>query len=86
MDFPDEITIGDCYGPAMKITDYNEAQEYLAGLIRRQMRLHPGRSFNDARKVELANLGYYSGYGSQETMKRVQALFGAVHPVFGEVR
>ena len=30
------------------------------------------------------NLGYYAGYYSVETRKKVREVYGAVHPIFGD--
>ncbi len=79
---PDEMTYGECYGPAMKITDPDEAKEYLDALIERDMRVF-GKTREEAHALEMSNLGYYSGYYDHETSVRVNQLFGAVHPVLG---
>src|SRR3990172_12360273 len=82
MILPDEMSYGECYGPAMEMTDPVEAQEYLEALIERDMRVF-GKTFDEAHALEMSNLGYYSGYYDHETMVRVNKLLGAVHPVFG---
>ena len=75
-----EITIGDLYRPAMEITDQQEADEYLAHLINRQMVCY-GVAAEEGYANELRNLGYFAGYYDRETAVRVQVLFGAVHPI-----
>ena len=84
MKLPDEMTYGKCYDPAMKITDRVKAKEYLEALIERDMRVF-GKTYDEAYKVEMSNLGYYAGYYDSKTQRRVQKMFGAVHPVFGEL-
>jgi len=79
--FPKEITIGDKYGPAMKIENQAEADEYLEACIVHNMLF--GTSREEAKAIELQNLGYYAGYYGPETRQRVHRLFGAVHPIFG---
>ena len=82
MKLPDEMTIGDAYGPAMEIIDLDEAQKYLEALIDRNVRI-TGNTRAEAHRIELSNLGYYSGYYDHETMVRVNELFGAIHPIVG---
>ncbi len=82
--FPDEITIGEKYGPAMKISDPSEAQKYFERCVEHSMRTG-AESREHAEATERSNIGYFSGYCSVETQKRVETLFDAVHPVFGPV-
>jgi hypothetical protein len=42
-----------------------------------------GNSRARAEQIERVNLGYYSGYYDHETMKRVERLFLAPHPILG---
>lgn len=69
-------------GPAMEITDQNDADRYLTALINYHERL--GKVSHEA-AVHMAkvNLGYYAGYHDQETMSRVNRLFDTQHPIFG---
>ena len=83
MKFPEQITIGDKYRPAMEIEDSVEAAEYFEACVEHCMRF--GASREEAEKIQRANLGYYAGYYNQETQERVERLFGAVHPIFGPV-
>lgn len=80
--FPDNITLGDKYGPAMEITDQAEADAYFEKCVAHTMR-YGTVTRQDAENIERVNLGYYAGYYDHETMKRVQELFGAAHPIFG---
>lgn len=84
MKFPDVITIGDKYGPAMKIQDEAEAKAYLEACIEHNMRVG-GTTRERATGIELQNLGYFAGYYSHETMERVNRLFKTQHPIFGKV-
>lgn len=81
---PDNMTMGEAYGRAMKITDPKEAEEYLSALIERNMRLS-GHSREEAEKIEKGNLGYYAGYYNSATRERVERLFNCSHPVFGSI-
>jgi hypothetical protein len=79
--FPEQVTIGEKYGPAMKITDPQEAAEYFEACVQHTMTF--GTSRKEAESIERQNLGYFSGYYDYETMKRVEVLFLAKHPIFG---
>lgn len=82
--FPDKITYGQKYDPAMKITDPTEADTYFERCVEHQMRVGKvGRAV--AQSTERANLGYWAGYSSHETRSRVERLFRCAHPVFGAI-
>ena len=76
------MTIGDCYTPAMQITEQAEADEYFEALVQRSMK-HFGKTREEAGAIEADNLGYFAGYYSNETRLRVERLFRCVHPIFG---
>ena len=80
---PKKITIGDKYGPAMKIEDAEEAKEYFELCVQHCMRWE--RTREEAEEMERGNLGYYAGYYDEITRERVERLFGGVHPIFGRV-
>jgi len=82
IDFPKNATIGDLYRPAMKITDQEEADEYIESLINWAVTKHR-QSREKAEKIQRSNLGYFAGYFDSETMERVNRLFNTVHPIFG---
>jgi len=77
----ESLTNGELYDPAMLITDQEEADEYLSALVDRYMRQR-GVSKEEAEGVQRANIGYYSGYMSDETAIRAKKLFRCKHPVF----
>lgn len=79
--FPRKISIGDKYGPAMKITGQAEADEYFERLVDHAMRF--GKTRAEAEALERSNLGYFAGYDSHETRLRVEKLFRCEHPFFG---
>lgn len=83
MRFPEVITIGEKYGPAMEIEDPHLATQYFEACVQHYMRF--GISREEAERIERTNLGYYSGYCNRATQARVERLFGAVHPIFGPV-
>ena len=77
------ITIGDKYGPAMKITDQAEADAYFEQCVQHSMSF--GRTREEAESIERSNLGYYAGYCNTETRWRVERLFKCAHPIFGAI-
>jgi hypothetical protein len=81
--FPDKITYGDKYGPAMEITDQAAADAYFELCVEHCMRF--GRFRPEAESIERQNLGYYAGYYDSETRERVERLFRCAHPVFGSI-
>ena len=66
----------------MKITDPEEAREYFEKCVKDTM-TH-GKTREEAERIERSNLGYYAGYWSEETRRRVEKLFCCEHPVFGK--
>jgi hypothetical protein len=42
-----------------------------------------GYEANEARRITLINIGYYTGYMDHETADKVMELFETEHPVFG---
>lgn len=83
-DFPSKITIGDKYGPAMKIMHEKEAAEYFERCVSHCMTF--GKDRAEAEKIERSNLGYYAGYYGEETRERVERLFSCAHPIFGSIK
>lgn len=79
--FSKEITIGQKYGPAMKITDQSEAEAYFEKCVEHNMSF--GQSRQEAERINRLNLGYYAGYYDDETRVRVERLFRCSHPIFG---
>ena len=78
------LTYGEALRPAMGITDKKEAEKYLRDYIKWLAENHVNGNLEEAERIAKANIGYYSGYCDQETMTRVQELFEACHPVFGD--
>ena len=81
--WPLKLTIGAKYGPAMGIHDPILALYYKEACIEHTMAC--GHSRQEAITIENSNLGYYSGYYSDETRRRVQALYNTAHPIFGRI-
>lgn len=76
---PDVITVGQKYGPAMKITERAHAYAYFEELVRHCMR-GTGSTRREAELREWANLGYYAGYFNPDTRERVARLFPRPDP------
>lgn len=77
-----KITLGEKYGPAMKMTDNREADAYFEECVQNTME-RTSASRSEAEAIERSNLGYWAGYYDHETRVRVERLFGCIHPVFG---
>jgi hypothetical protein len=78
-----DITAGEKYGPAMKITDQAEADAYFEQCVKHNMSL--GQSREEAEDVNRQNLGYWAGYYDDATRRRVERLFLCKHPIFGAI-
>jgi hypothetical protein len=79
-----EMTIGDLYHPAMKITKQAEADAYFEKLVAWSMEQW-GKTREEAEQTQKSNLGYFAGYYDSETRERVERLFKCSHPVFGSI-
>lgn len=80
------LTYGECLDPAMKITDEEDARQYLAAYIKfQQANMGEASGKHTAEEICKINLGYYAGYYNEETRKRVERLFNCSHPVFGGI-
>jgi hypothetical protein len=77
------LTIGEKYGPAMKIESQAEAEAYFERCVAHCMSF--GKSREDAEKIERSNLGYMAGDYDAATRERVERLFKCRHPVFGAI-
>ncbi len=83
MSFPENVTYGLKYDPAMKITDQAAADVYFEKCVQHCM--SHGRTCAEAEKIERSNLGYWAGYYDHETRERVERLFKCAHPIFGKI-
>jgi hypothetical protein len=81
MEFPDRITNGDKYGPAMDVKTVEEAQEYFDACVRHMMRVKPCDK-HEAEHIERTNILWWSGYYGEERRKRVKELYA---PVFAHL-
>jgi hypothetical protein len=81
------LTYAECLGPAMKITDEEDAKQYLKDYvvyIQGYLDKEPRNDDNTAEQIAKINLGYYAGYYDDETRLRVERLFQCSHPIFGK--
>lgn len=83
--FPDRMTDGEKYGPAMEVQNQEDAQEYLNKCVEHSMRVY-NLSLEDATRIEKANIGYFAGYCSPEIRLRVEELFNCIHPILGSAK
>jgi hypothetical protein len=80
------LNYGECLGPAMAITDQDDANQYLKAYIE-----FTAANFDDAtgkytpEEVCKINLGYYAGYYGLDVQERVEKLFVTSHPIFGPI-
>lgn len=83
----DLLTYRECLGPAMEITDPQEAAQYLNDYVAWQEKHMTEASVNyTVEEVCKINIGYYAGYYSSETRERVERLFNTSHPIFGSIK
>lgn len=75
------ITIGDKYRPAIEVTTKEEAAAYFERCVEHCMSFDKTRE--EAERIERINIGYFAGYYDYATRQRIEALYGAPHPVFG---
>ena len=85
------LTFGECLGPAMEITDPEDAQQYFAEYVNYIQKYHmldkePRDDDVTAEQIVKINLGYFAGYYDDETRQRVEELFMCSHPVFGSIK
>jgi hypothetical protein len=83
------LTYGECLGPAMEITDPEDARQYLGEYIKwiqRALDKEPRDDNMTPSEIAKANLGYYAGYYDTDTRVRVEKLFMCTHPVFGSIK
>jgi hypothetical protein len=82
------LTYGECLGPAMKITDPKDAQQYLknyVAFIQKCLDKEPRKDNMTAEQIAKINLGYFAGYYDDETRRKVEKLFCCSHPIFGSI-
>ena len=81
------MTFGESLGPAMEITEQEDASQYFKNYVAFIQECHdkePRLDDKTAEQVARENLGYYAGYYDHITRLRVEKLFSCTHPIFGE--
>ncbi len=76
----EKLTYGECLDSIAKITNKKEAKQYLNDYVDWLCKFH-NLNEKKARQTALHNIGYYAGYFSQETMKKIYELFETHHPI-----
>lgn len=74
------LTIGEQLRPAMRIAQWEDAQNYLVAYTF-WLAQAAGLNHAEARRTALFNVGYYAGYCAPETRDRVLKLFNTTHPL-----
>jgi hypothetical protein len=82
--FPEHISLGEKYTPAMTIADQAEADVYLQRCVDHLVTFRSSTPAQ-ARVIERSNLGYWAGYYDHTTRERVERLFNCAHPIFGRI-
>lgn len=80
----DSLTYAESLGPAMRITDPEDAKQYFDAYVDfTTAHFEDATGSHTPEEVCKINLGYYSGYYDRETQERVEKLFITNHPIFG---
>lgn len=77
------LTYQEALAPAMQITDKEDAKQYFAAYCKYMqfwLDKDPDLEGRTAEQIAKINIGYYAGYYSTETAKRVYELFETKHP------
>jgi len=87
-DNKETLTYGEALGPAMEITNQEDATQYFndyVAYLENHLRKKPRNDDMTAEEIAKINLGYYAGYYDNETRRRVERLFICSHPIFGKI-
>jgi len=82
------LTFKELLDPAMEIKENEDAKQYLASYVEwlEAAWLRDGKIEKEpAINIAKSNLGYWAGYYSESTRKRVENLFECEHPIFGSI-
>jgi len=80
-------TAGAVLHPAMEVETEEEANELLEKIVAYySMHNVDKRSEEELRDLARYNIGYWTGYFSNETAQRVFKLFKTMHPLFGNAQ
>jgi hypothetical protein len=73
-------------GPAMDITDQEDANQYFENYVLWIWQQTPQMTLEKAKGVAKTNLAYYAAYFDNEVRTRVEKLFNCEHPFFGGIK
>ena len=79
-----EYTIAELYSRSTKIETEQEAKTYLNNLVQYFVQRF-NMPLDEAYLKVRQNIGYFSGYYSDEIRRRIEKLFNCVHPILGSV-
>jgi len=82
------LTYRECLDPAMKITDAEDAQQYLKSYVKfieKILKKEPNKDGLTAIEIAKIDIGYWTGYYNSETRARIEKLFFTSHPIFGSI-
>lgn len=72
------------YWDAMKVKTREEADQVLEEFIAQAMKLKPLLTYEEARVIQLSNIGYHFGYLLPSERAQVMPLYpDAQHPIYG---
>lgn len=72
------------YWDAMRVTSKAEADQIIDELVARALSEAPELTPDEARRIQLSNIGYHFGYLTPEERARVMPLYPqAEHPIYG---
>jgi hypothetical protein len=80
------LTYGEILDPATKITDKENAMQYLKdyiAYIQSFLNKNPRPDNVTAEEIAKENLAYGAGYYDHQTRIRIEKLFNCIHPIFG---
>lgn len=83
-----KLSARESLGPAMQITDKDDADQYLKSYINYLQGFLDKTPRDDgmtAEQIAKKNIGYFAGYYDEKTRIRVESLFDCEHPIFGKV-
>lgn len=82
-DNKETLTYGECLSPIFKIVDKADAIQYkrdYIAFIQKALDKEPNKDGLTAEQIANSNIGYYAGYGSNESRKVIEYLFECAHP------
>lgn len=84
--FQPGLTYADVLNPLFKITDEQEAKEYLNDYTKWLMTDAKIKSFDKALDIAKQNIGYWGGYQDVNVRMRIERLLDVEHPFLGKAK